>query len=628
MMEADLLEKEHPLLHRAEQLVFCDLINALLQENLAGLLDRARIERTWPGPAAHECSELGEGEQYLRLPLGDERSLVVRVKAAPFIQPYKLSRLPAVLVDQRANSVQELTPISFMQRFADALSAVERQASMPNLQDFQQELRDSIRHTALSMQASTSLEQSEQKSDDAALLQAERFSAMRDRPFHPTSRAKRGWSDEDYRTYSAEYGRAFGLDWLAVRRDYVQASTAQDVADFILDEAEKARLRQAVREAGIDEQRYLLMPVHPWQTDHVLPAFYREELAQCICVPVVRGLGAFRPTSSVRALVPAGRQRYHVKVPIGIYSLGALRLLPPRYLYNGAKGQQLLVSVAEKDERLRQRLRLCDETNWWGYHDAAADPFADKPGHLACLIREYPADLLRDDAVQLIPMSGLAVVDPQGKNPVFAAWLRARYGEDAGVAEVLQLFREICHMLIDTSLRLFCYGIMPEIHGQNVLLIVRDHQTTGLLLRDHDTIRLHLPWLAAAGLQEPAYRIKPGTPNSLINETPEKLLSYFQTLGVQVNLYAIADALMTAYAIEEAAFWRVIMSVVRESLGEEGLPEQARDVWKTQLLEADTWPIRLLLTPLLQRTDSGGGSMPAGVGSTSNPLRQLEAADE
>ena len=87
MMEADLLEKEHPLLHRAEQLVFCDLINALLQENLAGLLDRARIERTWPGPAAHECSELGEGEQYLRLPLGDERSLVVGVKAPPFFQP-------------------------------------------------------------------------------------------------------------------------------------------------------------------------------------------------------------------------------------------------------------------------------------------------------------------------------------------------------------------------------------------------------------------------------------------------------------------------------------------------------------------------------------------------------------
>lgn len=621
-METDLLKKEHSLWQRAEQLVFYDLLNALLQENPAGMLDRARMERVWPGPSGHECSELDEGEHYLCLPLDRARSLVVRVKATKFIQPYKISRLPVVLIDHMRSSVQELDPITFMQLFADSLSAAERQASMPNLQDFQTELRDSIRHTALSLQASTG--QNGQKSDDPALLQAERFSAMRDRPFHPTSRAKRGWSDEEYRAYSAEYGQTFGLDWFAVRRDYIQASTEKNIADFILDDAEKASLQQAANHAGIDGQRYLLMPVHPWQTDRVLPAYYREELAQQICVPVVRGLGEFRPTSSVRALAPSDRQRYHVKVPIGIYSLGALRLLPPRYLHNGAEGQRLLASVMEKDEWLKKRLRLCDETNWWGYHDPAGDPFADKPGHLACLIREYPADLLHDEAVQLIPMSALAVVDPHGKNTLFATWLRARFGSEAGVAEALQLFREVCRMLIGTSLRLFRYGIMPEIHGQNVMLIVRDHQITGLLLRDHDTIRLHLPWLAAEGLQEPAYRIKPGTPNSLINETPEQLLSYFQTLGVQVNLYAIADALMTAYALEEAAFWRMIASVVRESLEEADLPERVTDIWQRQLLTSDTWPIRLLLTPLLKRTDSGGGSMPAGTGSTGNPLRLLE----
>ncbi len=152
-----------------------------------------------------------------------------------------------------------------------------------------------------------------------------------------------------------------------------------------------------------------------------------------------------------------------------------------------------------------------------------------------------------------------------------------------------------------------------------MLLAARKGRVEGLVLRDHDTIRLHLPWLEREGLRGPGYVIKPGTRNTLINGSPEELLSYFQTLGVQVNLYAIADALSRAYSMDEAAFWAEIRSAVEAALRE--LPRPMRTVAEDRLLRSRIWPTRTLISPLLARAGSGGASMPAGVGETHNPLR-------
>lgn len=629
-MDTYLIGKDIPSKQQAERMVFCDLINAMLHENLLGFLEKGFVSSEWIGASGSELYTLDEGERYFYLTLDDNRTLMFRVYRQRFIQAYKISRLPVVLLIKQEGgliSPQELDPVEFMRVFADSLSEEERTASLPNLHDFLDELRDSIQHTQLSQLAM--LEHHERHNEyESPVLQVERFSALRDRPFHPTSRAKRGWNNDEYQQYSPEFGNSFGLDWIAVRHDHIQASTVQDVAAFILNDSEREKLRLAAENAGIDEERYLLLPVHPWQMEYILPSFYQTEMAQKIFVPILRGLGDFRATSSVRALAVPGNGKYHVKVPIGIYSLGALRVLPPRYLHNGEKGQALLQQLIEKESLLHNRLHLCNESNWWGFYEPDGDPFDDKPGHLACLIREYPCDLLEDKEVDLITMSALAVLDHNRENPVFAGWLAKRFGKQIGEAQVLALFREIAQVFIETALSCFRYGIMPEIHGQNVMLLLRNERISGLLLRDHDTIRLHLPWLEREGLADPAYIVKPGTPNSLINETPAQLLSYFQTLGVQVNLYAIVDALSTSYSIKETLFWQEIKSVIHECLTQIDFPSSVRDVLQQQLLQSETWPTRLLLTPLLKRTGSGGGSMPAGVGKTKNPLHQVGIEDE
>ncbi len=606
-------------LHRkASEAVMRDLVDALLRENLMGIAEEGTVTASPPEPLPPVGFDLAEDERYFGLRLNGGRTLLFRVRPRRVLQPYALARPPIQLVGAEGEP-EEPDPVGLVEILFQHFYEKRDHDPAPNLSGFLAELSDAIRHTALALEAAHALED-EDPGRVAPFLRTERLSSLRDRPFHPTSKAKRGWGDDEYRRFGPEFGREFGLDWVALRRDYVEGgSETRDAAGLVLKDPELRSCREAMEARGLDGGEYLALPVHPWQMERVLPSVYREEMEQGVCVPLCRGLGSFVATSSVRALSPSDGGARHVKVPLGIYSLGALRTLPPHYLRNGEKGQRMLELVIEGDPLLEGRLHLCDEGAWWGFQDPAGDPFDDKPGHLGCLVREYPRRLIEDEEVELVAMSALAAPDASGGIPAFSGLLAVRGGVGSEESQVLGLFGEICGWFVEAALGCFRHGIMPEVHGQNVLLAARKGRVEGLVLRDHDTIRLHLPWLEREGLRGPGYVIKPGTRNTLINGSPEELLSYFQTLGVQVNLYAIADALSRAYSMDEAAFWAEIRSAVEAALRE--LPRPMRTVAEDRLLRSRIWPTRTLISPLLARAGSGGASMPAGIGETLNPLR-------
>lgn len=599
---------------RAETLILYELIDALIYENSFGLAERAVVLDQIDTPPIDEF-DIKQDEIRLCLPLG-ERVLVLRARQDSPIQPYRLSRPPVVLLDPADRSWRVVGPLEVMQLIAQSLSP-ESRAALPNLDGFRADLEAALSHTTILLQAGDQIVHDLAATSRPTLLDWERLAALRDRPFHPSARAKSGWSEAEFRRFGPLPGVAFGLDWLAVRRDHIQGDAATTPATTILNDVDHERLRESYTAAGITTDNYVALPVHPWQMAQVLPVLYAAELRDRVCVPLAQDLGRFAATSSARSLAPLGDDSLHVKVPLGISALGALRVLPPRYLRNAARSQALLEALIALDAEVGRRLWLCDERQWWAFHDPQADRFADKPGHLGCLLRTYPETLLADPAIELLPMAALSVVTAQGAMPAIEHLLRAR-GDGA---QALDLFREVAHTLIDVSLRCFGYGIMPELHGQNVVLVTRGGRVEGLLLRDHDTVRLHLPWLAAAGLPDPDYLVKPGTPNSLINAAPEQLLIYFQTLAVQVNLHAIADGCSTAYGIELAQCWQTIHESIATTLAT--LHEPARSVGRRVLLEAPTWPTKLLLVPLLERVGTGGGSMPSGYGSTANPLHAI-----
>lgn len=608
---------------KARGAVLRELIDVLFHENLAGIVDRGAVTTDIEPAGAVSDFTLEGDEQYFRFPSKQSGcALFFRVRPCLFLQPYRLSRPPVIVIPPPPGAPQAVfDPAEVLRFLATHLLDREERDRMPNVQEVIRDLERAVAQTALSFEAAGPLLDALSSSRRPSLLLWESVAALRDRPFHPVSRAKVGWNEEEYRRFAPEFNASFGLDWIAVRRDHLQCSAAAaetEIAPLVLNGKEQERLAASLAEARRDGSDYLALPVHPWQGSRLLPKEYAVEFRRGICLPLARGLGRFVATSSVRTLSPAGGGGVHLKLPLGIASLGALRLLPPHFLYNGERAYQLLERLLAIEPLLARQLHLCVEERWWAFSAAGGD----KSGHLAALLRFIPADLVKDPSTALIPMSALSVVAPGGRIPAVDYLFRERFEEDGAAPDQgLALFQEVCERITEPALLCFRYGMMPEMHGQNVLLVVRKGRVVGLLLRDYDTLRIYPPWMAEAGLPGPDYIVKPNS--TLINQTPEELLAYFQTLCIQVNLYAIAAALSHRYGIKEDLFWRVIHACIEKTLSAFDFPLPVRSVLTRGLLQSERWPTKQVLTPLLARSGPAGPGMPGGRGETANPLRAL-----
>lgn len=550
--------------------------------------------------------------------------------ASAIIQAYRIcsDTVLEVKLSQEGNvvSLSYLGPVRLLQIIGETLAQEQGEELLSGFSLLSEQLQLAIKQTSLSLEALKLTNKGKFPPKlPASLLELEQWASFRDRPFHPVARAKEGWTDKDYLRYSAEFQQPIMLQWIAVKRNYLRKGLGSGEAcpaEMLLSPDEQNQLAAALAEQGLSASVYMAIPVHPWQMAVVLPKQLTPEWDAGICVPLNYAAGVYCATSSARSLSPLDGGYNHVKLPLGIVSLGAIRSLPMLYMLNGERGQQLLEQVKKQDRILQERLFLCDETAWWAYMPDNGNLFDDRPRHLSCMVRQYPQELGSENGIQLIPMSALAAY-PCGENEhLMEAWMTIR-GLPESSTGALQLFGEISVEFFHICLRLLQYGIMPEIHGQNVILVLSQGKLCGILLRDHDTIRLHLPWLEANGLTHPHYIVKPGRPSSLYNETPEGLLFYLQTLGIQVNLYAIIDALSCRFQVEEDQLWLILQESLEQAIVLAELPDSINEALQEILFNRETWPWKQIIKPLLEQRGGAVGSMPSSVGVTVNPFKLL-----
>ncbi|MUG66925.1 hypothetical protein GNP94_13015 [Paenibacillus campinasensis] len=463
---------------------------------------------------------------------------------------------------------------------------------------------------------------------DRSLLALERCAALRDRPFHPVAKVKLGWGRAECGLYTAEAGQPIRLRWMAVRRDRLLSGGAGEALpqSLLLPADARAPLEQELRRRGLDGT-HIALPVHPWQLEQVLPQRLQPELASGVCVPLDTAAGTFYATSSVRSLMSLGESSQHVKLPLGIRSLGGQRYLSAIKLMNGVRAESLLQQARALDPVLGEKLHLCEEGSWWALAPQDNDLFAENPRHLSAMIRRYPRALApADDSLRLVPMSALAAHEAEAG--LLPQWLRLR-GLPNTAQGALKLFREIAVLFSELLLRLLRFGLVPEAHGQNAVLVLKEGQVHGLLLRDHDALRVHVPWLRKAGLEDPGYMLRPGVPNSLYHDTPQQLLAFFQMLGIQVNLFAIMDSVSRDYGLAERSMWAALEAALLTALAQAGLPSDQEEIVRASLFMNEHWPWKQIVRPLLAQSAKVPGSMPYSKGETSNPFlaAKLQAAD-
>jgi siderophore synthetase component len=530
-------------------------------------------------------------------------------------------RVPGGAVDRVGpdGTVTRLDPVAFMRLVAEHLTAPDQAKGIALFVDM---LDESLAQSRLSCAEGMRPDEEALTDAHATLLALERWAAMRDRPFHPVGKGKHGLNASDYRRYMAEFGSYITLDWVAVAREDLMlgagADPARPPATHLLDHEDRAALDGEMALRGLADS-HVGLPVHPWQRSHALPHHLASAIADGRCVPLDLSAGRFAATSSVRSLMPVVSGRHQLKLPLAIHSLAASRYLPAVKMINGQRSERLLREAMSRDLILASQLFLCEEDDWWAYFPAGASLYDEPPRHLSAMVRHYPAILLDNPVCRLVPMAALGVADPDWH--YFDIWLLDRHSASSD-GEIIALFGELCRRFFDCQFRLFRLGLLPEAHGQNTLLVLREGGIAGFLFRDHDSLRLYVPWLEREGLADPRYEIKPGHTNTLYHDTPEALLFWLQTLGVQVNLRAILESLGMRYSLAQSDLWLALRAAIGTAIDDIHADPALRALLTHELLDRPDWPLKHLVRPIIERA-GGPGSMPFGTGRTVNPLARV-----
>ncbi|GMK37488.1 siderophore biosynthesis protein IucA [Paenibacillus sp. CCS19] len=490
--------------------------------------------------------------------------------------------------------------------------------SYPGLEDFIRALETAAWQTEASLTRSLTGAGSDEapKSAHEWYVRAERIASLRDRPFHPTSKAKIGFSPSDYERYMAEFCQSVLLRWVAIDTDSVVSGSPADrrAALDALTEQDRKLIDEEMERRGLAKDRYTVIPVHPWQLEHrILPSF-GQELAYRTIVVLDTHAGEYAATSSMRSMASLQDPALSLKLPVSVLSLGAARYLPVVKLMNGLVGERMFRQAVACDATLAGKVFLCEENLWWGYMPPTMGLFDEHPRHLAAQLRLYPQELLNDE-YRIIPMAALGVVW-DGTHLLSELFERTITAEEA-----LLFYEKTASLFYDVALRLFKVGIVPELHGQNSCLVLKHDEPVGLLFRDHDSVRLHQPYLDLHGIADPGYRIRPGYSNSLYNETPEKLMFYIQTLGTQVNLASIMEAVASVYGVSDDQLWGITEASLGAALERVELPAEDKERMKQLLFDSETWPVKLIVRPLLE-TEGVPGAMPSGKGIGPNPFHR------
>ena len=562
-----------------------------------------------------------------------------------------------------------LDPVALMHRVFGG----DEQALTPGQRVFLDALEDSLWQATASMAHGVDTRHLASLGTLEHFTILEQWASLLDRPYHPTAKAKQGLSAAEYRAYMAEFANPVELYWVAVARhrlthgvgvggleagavsgadratagavsgDIRAASGAdresvhlEQPADWLLAPEERQALDDEMRAKGIADS-HLALPVHPWQHDHALPKWLAEDFAAGHCITLEASAGRWWPTSSLRSLLPAAPSSdgaaHSLKLPMAIHSLGASRYLPAVKMINGDLSARLLEEARQRDPLLESALHLCDEGKWWAYLPEDASLFDEAPRHLSAMVRSYPQALLEQAGTQLVPMATLGTPLPMvgasgpariSAHHVFDDWMVQR-GMESGAASARTLFGELCARFFEINLRMLRLGMLAEVHGQNAVMVVRQGRVEGLLLRDHDSLRINVGQLERHGMQDPCYRIKPGHANTLYHDSQEALLFWLQTLAIQVNLRAIIDTLAGHYGLCQRALWRDLTVQLEAQLDAVPFDAAERNALKSALFERERWPYKRLIAPIIERA-GGPGSMPFGVSETVNPLRACQGA--
>jgi siderophore synthetase component len=297
-----------------------------------------------------------------------------------------------------------------------------------------------------------------------------------------------GFDARDYAAYAPEAAGRFTLLWLAVRKTHAEFNALSTLSHEQLlreelGDAQLAAFRSRLQALGEDPHSYWLMPVHPWQWTNRLAIGFAADIAQRTIVCLGCGDDLYQAQQSIRTYFNTSRpQRRYVKTSLSILNMGFMRGLSPYYMSGTPAINEWLHGRLHADPLLQQHgFRLLREVASVGFRnrhlEAAIEADSPHKKQLSALWRESPAAQLAEGE-RLMSMTALLHVDTQGR-PLLGALIRR-----SGLAPQAWLRRYLRAYLAPLLHCFYAHDLVFMPHGENLILIMRDHVPVGVFLKD------------------------------------------------------------------------------------------------------------------------------------------------
>lgn len=380
-------------------------------------------------------------------------------------------------------------------------------------------------------------------------------------PYHPCCRSRPGFSVAEQLAFGPEHRPVVALDLVAV-----------PAADCLVAGAWPDRFRDGDR---------LLLPVHPWQTRHILPALGLRPYAEA-AVPT-------RALMSVRTVAPLDGGP-HVKTALSMRMTSSVRDISARSVTDSAALSALLDELTRRlgDDALRVTRNL----------GAAAAVVGGEPSpDLAALLRESPSGFADPASGEtLLPVAALTGRPADGGPPLLHSLLAAAGpGAPPDGAAWLTAFARLA---LPAMLRLLSWGVALEAHGQNLLVVLDRHaRPRRLVYRDLADVRISPARLARCGVTVPPL-------GRGLSDDPAVLHAKLYGSLVATTFGSLVSALGEAHRPTEARLWAAVRTETDRAF--DTLPATADTrTDRAALLSAPELPVKALTLMRLE-TSAGG----------------------
>ncbi|EQC47406.1 IucA/IucC family siderophore biosynthesis protein [Bacteriovorax sp. Seq25_V] len=386
------------------------------------------------------------------------------------------------------------------------------------------------------------------------------------------NKGRLGWGSKDLENYSPEAKNSFQLVYIAVNKSLATFGLDDNYdVDVLLKESLSTEdfetIDKLLAEANISISDYIIFPVHPWQWENKIVIQFADLINEKMIISFGELGSYFSAQSSIRTLSNTRKNsKLDIKTSVSILNTSSFRGIPSKVIPYGHSLSNEIENILNSDELFKEQNTICLKevagisVNNKIYSRIEFSPYRYKE-MLGCIWRES-ADSKISSGDIAIPTAALFY----SHNDNF---LIAEYVKLSGLSEDDWLARYVNTVIVPLYHLQMKYGIGLVAHGQNTIIVLKNHSPAGLIIKDfHGDLRV--------------------TPDSALREfsffehldkLPANYLIHDLFTGHLVTVFRyVARAFTAAFNQTEENILKILNNELRKYINQNPLPSESLDL--------------------------------------------------